>query len=82
MIGGGCVKIDYYLACLTEDGKHVLYGRAGADVTVSHRGHGREGPVNRDAQPALVIGRHYIIERDSAPVQYDGIAVTQPVLVH
>ena len=27
----------------------------------------------RDAQPALVIGRHYISERDSAPVQYNGI---------
>ena len=27
----------------------------------------------RDAQPALVIGRHYITERDSAPVQYNGI---------
>ena len=26
-----------------------------------------------DAQPALVIGRHYINERDSAPVQYNGI---------
>ena len=27
-----------------------------------------------DAQPgALVIGRHYIIERDSVPVQYNGI---------
>ena len=26
----------------------------------------------RDAQPAL-IGRHYITERDSAPVQYNGI---------
>ena len=25
-----------------------------------------------DAQPALVIGRHYITERDSAPVQYNG----------
>ena len=28
----------------------------------------------RDAQPgALVIGRHYVTERDSAPVQYNGI---------
>ena len=27
----------------------------------------------RDAQPAHVIGRHYITERDSAPVQYNGI---------
>ena len=27
-----------------------------------------------DAQPgALVIGRHYVTERDSAPVQYNGI---------
>ena len=26
----------------------------------------------RDAQPAL-IGRHYITERDSVPVQYNGI---------
>ena len=26
-----------------------------------------------DAQPALVIGRHYITEGDSAPVQYNGI---------
>ena len=29
--------------------------------------------VGRDAQPALVIGRQYITERDSAPVQYNGI---------
>ena len=29
--------------------------------------------IGRDAQPALVIGRHYITERDSAPVQYNGI---------
>ena len=27
----------------------------------------------RDAQPALLIGRHYAIERDSAPVQYNGV---------
>ena len=27
----------------------------------------------RDVQPALVIGRHYVTERDSAPVQYNGI---------
>ena len=27
----------------------------------------------RDAQPALVIGRHYITERDGAPVQYNDI---------
>ena len=27
----------------------------------------------RDVQPALVIGRHYATERDSAPVQYNGI---------
>ena len=26
-----------------------------------------------DVQPALVIGRHYITKRDSAPVQYNGI---------
>ena len=30
------------------------------------------GRAPRDAQPAL-IGRHYITERDSAPVQYNGI---------
>ena len=29
--------------------------------------------VGREAQPALVIGRHYITERDSAPVQYNGV---------
>ena len=29
--------------------------------------------LGRDAQPALVIGRHYITERDSAPVQYNGV---------
>ena len=27
----------------------------------------------RDAQPALVIGRHCVTELDSAPVQYNGI---------
>ena len=27
----------------------------------------------RDAQPALVIGRHCVTERDSAPVRYNGI---------
>ena len=27
----------------------------------------------RDAQPALVIGRHYTTQRDSAPVQYNDI---------
>ena len=27
----------------------------------------------RDVQPALVIGRHHVTERDSAPVQYNGI---------
>ena len=26
-----------------------------------------------DVQPALVIGRHYVTEHDSAPVQYNGI---------
>ena len=31
------------------------------------------GQGGRDAQPALVIGRNYITERDSAPVQYNGI---------
>ena len=32
------------------------------------------GAFGRDAQPALVIGRHYMTERDSsAPVQYNGI---------
>ena len=31
------------------------------------------GDDGRDAQPALVIGRHCITERDSAPVQYNGI---------
>ena len=31
-------------------------------------------PDGRDVQPgALVIGRHYITERDSVPVQYNGI---------
>ena len=30
--------------------------------------------LGRDVQPALVIGRHYISERDSAPVQYNDIA--------
>ena len=29
--------------------------------------------LGRDVQPALVIGRHYVTERDSAPVQYNGI---------
>ena len=29
--------------------------------------------AGRDAQPALVIGRHCVTERDSAPVQYNGI---------
>ena len=30
-------------------------------------------PYGSDVQPALVIGRHYITEYDSAPVQYNGI---------
>ena len=30
-------------------------------------------PSGRDVQPALVIGRHYVTERDSAPVQYNDI---------
>ena len=30
-------------------------------------------PLLRDAQPALVIGRQYTPERDSAPVQISGI---------
>ena len=30
--------------------------------------YGRDAP-----QPALVIGRHYTTERDSAPVQYNGV---------
>ena len=29
--------------------------------------------LGRDVQPALVIGRLYVTERDSAPVQYNGI---------
>ena len=33
----------------------------------------RSSPVIRDVQPALVIGRHYVTERDSAPVQYNSI---------
>ena len=35
------------------------------------------GGTTRDAQPALVvvIGRHYITERDSAPEQYNGVLV-------
>ena len=40
-------------------------------------------PLNgRDAQPALVIGRHYTTERDSAPGTIQRLCVTQPVLVH
>ena len=35
--------------------------------------HSFNAPGGRDAQPALVIGRHYITERDSAPVQYNGV---------
>eukprot|EP00959_Pyramimonas_sp_CCMP1952_P320694 6710945-Pyramimonas_sp.AAC.1 len=31
------------------------------------------GASGRDVQPALVIGRHYVTERDSAPVQCNGI---------
>ena len=32
------------------------------------------GEQGRDVQPgALVIGRHCVTERDSAPVQYNGI---------
>ena len=31
-----------------------------------------EPALGRDVQPAL-IGRHYVTERDSAPVQYNGI---------
>ena len=39
--------------------------------------------LGRNVQPALaVIGRHSVTERDSAPVQYNGIVSTQPVLVH
>ena len=34
---------------------------------------GGAGALGRDAQPALVIGRHYVTQRDSAPVQYNGI---------
>ena len=30
-------------------------------------------PRCRDVPPALVIGRQYVTERDSAPVQYNGI---------
>ena len=29
--------------------------------------------AGRDVQPALVIGRHYMTERGSAPVQYSDI---------
>ena len=32
-----------------------------------------ERSLGRDAQPALVIGRHCITECDSAPVQYNGV---------
>ena len=38
------------------------------------RGEGGGGQgKGRDALPALVIGRRYIIERDSAPVQFNGV---------
>ena len=30
-------------------------------------------PPCRDVQPALVISRHYVTERDSAPVQYNDV---------
>ena len=30
-------------------------------------------PLGMHTQPALVIGRHYVTERVSAPVQYNGI---------
>ena len=29
--------------------------------------------TGRNVQPALAIGRHYMTERDSAPVQYNGV---------
>ena len=33
-------------------------------------------PAGRDVQPgAPVIGRHYVTERDSAPIQYNGIVL-------
>ena len=49
---------------------------AGATALAAARRGGcrwRPQPPGRDAQPALVIGRHYVTERDSAPVQYNGV---------
>ena len=58
----------------------VLSTQGQPDVFNLHRltaVHGRAlrlRPVARDAQqPALVIGRHYVTQRDSAPVQHNDI---------
>ena len=34
---------------------------------------GKPRKDGRDVQPALVIGLHHVTDRDSAPVQYNGI---------
>ena len=59
---------------------HAVRPRAEGVHTFLRRRVLRKGPAaarnhqlrGRDVQPAL-IGRHYIAEHDSAPVQYDGI---------
>ena len=49
-----------------------LPGAPGGDCA-QVRGQAGAGVAGRGAQPALVIVRHYITERDSAPVQHNGI---------
>ena len=68
--GGNMVRITNLVVAArvlrspaAEDAKDVVMGYLYGEVEV----------VGRDALPARVIGRHYITERDSAPVQYNGI---------
>ena len=57
------IRVDATLQLADADSTRI----AGAVVWMEP-----EGLDGRDAQPAL-IGRHYVTERDSAPVQYTGI---------
>ena len=60
------------------------YGSSGSTANVLSRwsqhqerafntGSGSPDVFSRDVQPALVIGREYTTERDSVPVQYNGV---------
>ena len=57
----------------SPDAKHLAVGCKNGALVILDFEAVTAGSKGRDVQPALVIGRHHVTERDSAPVQYNDI---------